>query len=127
MTRNTTKPCAAIPPEVKAICKRCTWMLRWLASQPATVLKQIIQLTAEQWERLMVKWETATQLRRHRDCEKATYDAAVELQILRSYHRDQIMAERLRSEILAAVIECSTYETLYARCMEILEEEIEPK
>lgn len=104
-------------------CKRCTWMLRWLASQPATILKQISQFTAEQWEWLMVKWETATQLRRHLDCEKATYDAAVELQILRSYHRDQIMAERLRGEILAAVIECSTYETLYARCMEILEED----
>ena len=105
------------------ICKRCTWMLRWLASQPATILKQITQFTAEQWEWLMVNWETATQLRRHRDCEEATHDAAVELQVLRSYQRDQILAERLRSEILAAVIECSTYETLYARCMEILEGE----
>jgi len=104
-------------------CKRCVWMLRWIASQPAVALGHIAQLSAENWEWLMEKWERATGLSRHRSCERATQDVAVELAILRSFQREQVQAERLRNEVLAAVIECGDYETLYARCMEILEGE----
>ena len=104
-------------------CKRCIWMLRYVASLPRQTLALLVRMTGEQWEWLMQKWQLATGTEtRHMWCEEKIRDAAEELQCLREYRELTETVTDLRGDVLCALLECHDYDSLYRRLMSVLDD-----
>lgn len=96
----------------------CWWILQWLASQPRSVLRAILEFSTEQWERLYDNWERATGIKRNRECEQKVRVAIKELEHLRQMREDYckvLDGQELKQDVLTVLGCYTSHDELLAR------------